>query len=50
MMMRVRHQGPIVQSIGNKIISIYAIFNDQSFKDTLANDMVSFKQLNPGHF
>ena len=30
-------------------ISIYAIFNDQSFNDTLTNDIVSFEQLSPGH-
>ena len=29
----------------SKNISIYAIFNDQSFKDTLTNDIVSFEQL-----
>ena len=28
--------------------SIYAIFNDQSFNDTLTNDIVSFEQLGPG--
>ena len=26
-----------------KIISVYAIFNDQSFNDTLTNDIVSFE-------
>ena len=26
-------------------ISVYAIFNDQSFNDTLTNDIVSFEQL-----
>ena len=31
-----------------KNISIYAIFNDQSFNDTLANDIVSFEQLGAG--
>ena len=25
-----------------------AIFNDQSFNDTLTNDIVSFEQLGPG--
>ena len=30
-----------------KNISIFAIFNDQSFNDTLTNDIVSFKQLGP---
>ena len=29
----------------SKNISIYAIFNDQSFNDTLTNDIVSFEQL-----
>ena len=29
-------------------ISMYAIFNDQSFNDTLTNDIVSFEQLGPG--
>ena len=28
-----------------KNISIYAMFNDQSFNDTLTNDVVSFEQL-----
>ena len=31
----------------SKNISIYAIFNDQSFNDTLTNDIVSFEQLDP---
>ena len=26
----------------------YAIFNDQSFSDTLTNEIVSFEQLDPG--
>ena len=30
-----------------KNISVYAIFNDQSFNDTLT-DSVSFEQLGPG--
>ena len=30
-----------------KILSVYAIFNDQSFKDLLTNDIVSFEQLGP---
>ena len=29
-------------------ISIYAIFNDQSFNDMLNNDIVSFEQLGSG--
>ena len=28
-------------------INIYAIFNDQSFNDTLTNDTVSFEHLGP---
>ena len=28
-------------------VSVYAIFNDQSFNDTLTNDVVSFEQLSP---
>ena len=28
-------------------ILVNAIFNDQSFNDTLANDIVSFEQLGP---
>ena len=31
-----------------KNISIYAIFNDQSFNDMLIKDIVSFEQLGPG--
>ena len=31
----------------SKYISIYAIFNDQSFYDTLTNDIVNFEQLGP---
>ena len=31
----------------SKNISINAIFNDQSFNDTLTNDIVSFEQLGP---
>ena len=30
-----------------KNISVYATFNDQSFNDTLTNDIVSFEQLGP---
>ena len=33
----------------SKTISIYAIFNNLSFNDMLTNDIVSFKQLGPGH-
>ena len=31
----------------SKSISIYAIFNDQSFNDMLTNDIISFEQLDP---
>ena len=31
----------------SKNISIYAIFNDQSFNDLLTKDIVSFEQLGP---
>ena len=31
----------------SKNISIYAIFNDESFNDTLTKDIVSFEQLGP---
>ena len=33
----------------SKNISIYAIFNDQSFNDMLTNDISSFEQLSPGN-
>ena len=32
----------------SKNISVYTIFNDQSFNDALTNDIVSFEQLGPG--
>ena len=32
----------------SKDISIYAIFNDQSFNNTATNHIVSFEQLGPG--
>ena len=31
----------------SKNISVYAIFNYQSFNDTLTNDIISFEQLGP---
>ena len=34
----------------SKNISTYAIFNDQSFNNTLTYDIVSFEQLGPGAF
>ena len=36
------------QVVFSKNISIYAIFNDQNFNDTLTSDIVSFEQLGPG--
>ena len=33
----------------SKNISIYVIFNDQSFNDTLTNNIISFEQLGPGY-
>ena len=32
----------------SKSNSLYAIFNDQNFNDTLTNVIVSFEQLGPG--
>ena len=32
----------------SKHISLYAIFNDQSFNEILTNGIVSFEQLGPG--
>ena len=34
----------------SKNISEYAIFKDQSFNDTLTDDIVSFEQLDPDDF
>ena len=34
----------------SKNISVYAIFDDQSFNDTLTNDIGSFEQLGPEQF
>ena len=31
----------------SKNINVYALFYDQSFNDTLTNDIVSFEQLGP---
>ena len=33
----------------SKNISVYAIFDEQRFNDTLINDIVSFEQLDPGN-
>ena len=32
----------------SKNISVYAVFNDQSFNHMLTNDIVMFEQLGPG--
>ena len=34
----------------NISVHVYAIFDDQSFDDTLTNDIVSFEQLGPALF
>ena len=31
-------------------ISVYAIFNDENYNDTLTNDIISFEQLGPDFF
>ena len=31
----------------SKNISVYAIFNNQSFNNTLTNDIISFEQMGP---
>ena len=31
-----------------KMLALYAIFNDQSFNNTVTKDIVSFEQLGPG--
>ena len=36
-----------IHFFSSKNISVYAIFNDQRFNDTLTNDIVSFEQLGP---
>ena len=33
----------------SKNTSVYAIFNNQSFNDTLTDDIFSFEQLSPDH-
>ena len=40
----------LLTSFFSKNISVYAIFNDQSFNDTLTNDIVSLEQLGPGKY
>ena len=47
------HTKPVLQmqkllTFFSKSISIYALFNDQSFNDTLTNDIVCFEQLGSG--
>ena len=32
----------------SKNISVYVIFNDQNFNDSLTNDIISFEQMDPG--
>ena len=34
----------------SKNISVFAIFNNQSFNDTLTNDIVNFEQMGPGKY
>ena len=34
----------------SKNISVYVIFNDQNFNDTLTNDIISFEQLGPVNY
>ena len=34
----------------SKNISVYTIVNNQSFNDTLTNDIISFEQLGPGFY
>ena len=34
-------------TVFSKNISVYAIFNDQSFNDTSSNDIITFEQLGP---
>ena len=34
----------------SKNISVFSIFNDQNFNDTLTNDIVRFEQMGPGWF
>ena len=36
--------------VSSKNISVYVIFDDQRFNDTLTNDVVSFEQLGPGDY
>ena len=31
----------------SKNISVYAVFNDKSFNDTLTNDIISFEPMGP---
>ena len=34
----------------SRVISVYAVFNDQSFNDTLTNDIVSLEQMDPWYY
>ena len=38
----------LAELLFSKNISAFSIFNDQSFNDTLTNDIFSFEQLGPG--
>ena len=40
----------LLKNVSSKNISVYAIFNDQSFNDTLTNNIVSFEQLGLGQY
>ena len=44
-----KYSGPMATHFFfSKNISIYVVFNDQNFNDTLTNDIVSFEQLGLG--
>ena len=45
--MRVTFANAKTSHIFQQKISMYAIFNDQTFSDKLTNDIVSFEQLGP---
>ena len=36
-----------ISHFSSKHISVYAVFDEQSFNETLTNDIVSFEQLGP---
>ena len=39
----------VTHIFSEKNFSVYSIFSDQSFNDTLTNDIVSFEQLGTGY-